>query len=625
MRRAKKSHLLRRRTRKNRHPVCRRKTNQIDIQPQIPASMDNIPEFLIQAKNAVEAGNKEQAKALLAEEAVQQIHKMQQGPSKQLAMYVLASQLRKIRDFERAWKWYKKILEYGQYAFAYHDLGFICHERGELIESVEYRSKALKLEPDDPLFLHALGLELLAISEVDKGVELLRKAVEKEQNDMEIDTWLLVGMHFKPDITPQILFDEHKKWADRHTPIAMARTNHHNNPAPDKKLRVGYISPNFRKHSVMYFFEPLLDGHDRRNVVEIYGYSNSKTSDEFTERMKPKFDMFRGIYQVCDDTVAEMIEQDKIDILVDLAGHTKGNRLLVLAKKPAPIQVTYLGYPDTTGMEQVDYRITDDLADPPQLHEFYSEKQVCLPDGFLCYRPPDVVPPLAASPHIKNGYITFGTFNINTKVNPLLIALWAQVLKANENSRLLLKFIGGDNQQVQNHYRSQFEQLGIDPNRIELHGRKSLFEHLAMYGKMDISLDTYPYHGTTTTCEALWMGVPVISLIGKQHSCRVGLTLLKRLDMDFFAASTPEEYVAKATALAHKPEALAKIRASMRARMAASPLCDPIRFAGNMEQAYRQMWHKWCKSQGVNIPGKNLETDVQLSSIDASVCSSNRT
>jgi len=600
MSRVKKSRLSHRRKSRKRRSASRGRLNQDAIQSQIPASVDNIPEFLIQAKNAVKAKNTEKAKALLSKEAVEQINKMPQGPSKLFAMYVLASQFFKLEEFEKAEKWYKTILEYGEYSFAYNNLGYICQEKAELLEAVEYGRKALRLEPDKPELLCTLGVELLAISRLDEGYEMLRKAAEKDPGNLDIGTWLLKGMHYKPDITPQMLFDEHRKWAKTHTPITMARKDHDNLPDPNRKLRIGYISPNFRRHSVAYFFEPFLDGHDR-NVVEIYGYSNSKTSDEFTERMKPKFDTFRDIYQVCDDRVVEMIEQDKIDILVDLAGHTDNNCLLVLARKPAPVQVTYLGYPNTTGMEQIDYRITDSLVDPPHLHRYYSEEQVCLPDGFLCYRPPDFACPLAASPHIKNGYITFGSFNIKSKISPLLIALWAQVLKENENSRLLLKFRGGENRRVQDHYRAEFERFGIEPGKIGLHGRKSPLEHLAMYGEMDIALDTYPYHGTTTTCEALWMGVPAISLVGGHHSCRVSLSLLKGLDMDCFVASTPEEYIAKASALAAKPESLARIRATMRQRMAASPLCNRSLLVKNIEQAYRKMWHKWCKTQGADV------------------------
>ncbi|MBW8017303.1 MAG: hypothetical protein FVQ82_14060 [Planctomycetes bacterium] len=570
-----------------------------DLQPQAMVSVNSLPEFLVEAKNAVEAGDLVKVESILCENAVERVCDIQDVGSRVLALYMLASLFRKINQLDLAEKWNKKILEYGEYSFAYNELIGICKDRCDFVEAVEYGSKALSFDPDNPKLLSAQGNGLILTSRIDEGVAMLRRAVEIAPQDAGIGTWLLYGLHYKPDITPQILFEEHKKWVKRHVPTTTVGASYGNLIDPDKKLRIGYISPNFRRHSVMYFFEPLLECHNRA-TVEIYGYSNSETTDSLTERMRPQFDNFSDINEMTDEKIAKMIIRDKIDILVDLAGHTSNNSLLVMARRPAPIQVTYLGYPDTTGLEQIDYRITDELADPPKLHKYYTEEQVCLPDGFLCYRPPEFAPALIESPWIKNGYITFGSFNINAKVNLDVIAIWARVLKGTENSHLLLKLEGGDCEQLQDHYRNLFQQLGIERDRIEICGRKSAVKHLAMYGQVDISLDSYPYHGTTTTCEALWMGVPIISLLGDHHSCRVALSLLKRLDLDYFVASSQEEYVAKACALAAKPDALARIRSTMRARMAASDLCNGKLIAANIETAYRKMWRKYCKSQTNN-------------------------
>lgn len=574
-------------------------TNTDTINSQIPASVEDIPEFLIHAKNAFKAGDTEQTRELLCDENVRQVEKMPQGPSKTLAIYMLASQLLKIDEYDKAEKWYKVLLQYGQFSFAYYGMRHICQERDQLIQTVEYGRKALELEPDNPEFLYALAISLMAISKVDEGCELLKKAVEKDPENRQIARWLLMVMHYKTDITLQMLYDEHTKWARKFAPVSMSQYDYDNLSDPDKKIRVGYISPNFCKHSVAYFLEPIINNHDH-NHFELYAYNNAKGSDQFTEKFRTQFDHFKDIHGVDQTDVADLIKDDKIDILVDLAGHSKGNSMLVLARKPAPIQVTYLGYPDTTGLEQIDYRITDELADPLELHKYYTEELVYLPDNFICYRPPEFAPPLAPSPHIKNGYITFGSFNIGAKIGPLLIALWAQILNANDNSHLLLKFRGGQHQQVQDYYQNEFSKYGIAPDRIQVHGRKSPIEHLQMYGQVDIALDTYPYHGTTTTCEAMWMGVPVISLVGGHHSCRVALSIFKSLEMDFFIATTPDEYVSKATALAGKPDALAKIRSTMRTRMAASTLCDGKLFTKNLEATYRKMWHKWCKSRTIS-------------------------
>jgi len=320
-----------------------------------------------------------------------------------------------------------------------------------------------------------------------------------------------------------------------------------------------------------------------------------------------------------------MIETDRIDILVDLAGHTGGNRLPVMAYKPAPIQATYLGYFETTGMEQIDYFLTDELTSPPQSQQFHTEELVFLPGGFLCYKPPDCFFPITPLPAAQNGHITFGIFGNNCKINSSIISLWARILDSNENSRLLLMFRGGQDRQFREHYFRKFEQFGIPRHRVDILDRKPLLEYFKEYSKVDIVLDTYPYNGGTTTCDAMWMGVPVVSLCGEHHMSRVGLSILSNVGLEFFAASTPDEYVSKTIALAAKPKALMKIRASMRARMAVSPLCNRDKFAANIEQAYRKMWYKWCKSKGVDVPSEELRPDAQRLSADTAACPSKST
>jgi len=309
-----------------------------------------------------------------------------------------------------------------------------------------------------------------------------------------------------------------------------------------------------------------------------------------------------------------MIGDDGIDILVDLAGHTSGNRLGVFARKPAPIQVTYLGFPDTTGMKQIDYRLTDELADLPEAQNFHTEKLVFLPEGFLCYKPPGYAPPVAPLPAIETGCFTLGSFNNNCKIQPDMMRLWAQILRAKEESRLLLKFGGGDDQAVRGHYLRQFEQMGIAPERVEICGRKATIEHLKMYGQVDIALDTFPYNGTTTTCEAMWMGVPTVSLVGKSHSSRVGLSLLSRVGLGDFAAHTPAEYVGKALAFSGELENLAKIRNFLRAMMFNSPLCDKKTFTRNLEAAYRKMWRTWCESKP---PCRSVSNQLAINCMEA--------
>ena len=511
-------------------------------------------------------------------------------------MFRLADVLIKAGRLNEAEQCYKRLLDTGPNAAVYSKLGCLCQYTGRLSEALEYQRKALEVEPDRPELLANYARALMETGRMEEGIELLKKAVEKMPENWQARSNLLLRLHQMPQLDRQALLDEHKRWARIHVPANQAKTNHRNEPEPDRRIRIGYISPDFRRNSVAYFFEPILDGHDRCDV-EVYGYGNVEFPDEITERLIEKFDCYRDIRSLDDQAAAELIERDRIDILVDLAGHVGDNRLLVMARKPAPIQLTYLGYPDTTGLTAIDYRLTDVLADPPEsgAQRFYTEELAFLPDGFLCYRPADFAPVISPLPAAAADLLTFGSFNNGCKINPPLIKIWADLLRANPNSRLLLKLKGGDDPLIGANYLDRFEKAGMNCDRVDIIGWKTPEEHLTAYAQVDIALDTYPYNGTTTTCEALWMGVPVISLVGECHASRVGLSILTRLGLEFFAASTPQEYVAKATALATNLPALARIRRTMRARIASSGLCHAKGFARQIEAAYRKMWYRWCR------------------------------
>lgn len=568
--------------------------NYAELQKNTHPKTD-IPSFLIEAQNAVNQGDNNKAKKLLTDSAADKICRIKEHKTKILSLYLLSALFFKIRDFEKAEKWNRKILEFGQYGFAYYELSKIFQEKCDFATAADFAQKALALDPENPKLMSMLGNLFINTSKTEQGIDLLRKALSIAPEDNLAASSMLYNLHYKHDIAPQTLFNEHLQWAKNHAP-EMNLSQHTNTASSDKKLRIGYVSPNFNQHSAAYFFEPVLETHNR-DQFEIYGYNNSTESDKVTKRMRPQFKTFCDIYNLSDEQVAELIRHHEIDILVDLAGHTAGGRLSVFALKPTPIQLTWLGYPDTTGLPQIDYRITDELADPPCSHIFYTEKQICLPCGFLCYRPPDFSPPVTNLPALKNGCITFGSFNINGKINFYISDIWAQILKHVDNSRLILKIRGGQHPSMRQYYQNIFEQYGISKERIEIFGHLSPVEHLKLYGQIDIALDTYPYQGTTTTCEAIWMGVPVISLTGQCHCSRVSSSILKRLDMDFFTASNQDEYIKKACALAAKPQALSKIRLSMRQRMAASDLCNKTKFTTNLEMAYRQIWRQWCKNR----------------------------
>jgi len=479
---------------------------------------------------------------------------------------------------------------------------------GILSQAAKYVSETSNLSSSEAVLWEKFGAHLISTGEIEQLVDLLPKMVKIHPWDSNVHSHMLFTLHHLPEVDQQMIFDEHKRWAEIHAPANKIELFHDNVADPDRRLRIGYISPDFRMHPVAFFVESLLNGHNRKNV-EVYGYGNVAKPETATEYLKGKFDYYRNIYGLDIQSLIHLIREDKIDILVELAGHTNDNSLTALAYKPAPIQVSYLGYPGTTGMQQIDYRLVDECVNPAQSQKYYTEELIHLPEPFICYNFTDLKSPVTAPPVEQKGYITFGAFKNNCKINSHVMSLWAKILKANDNSRLLLRFAKGSDQNIRNHYLRQFEFLGINPNRIEIGGWLTYIEHLRQYENVDIGLDTFPFNGHTTTCDALWMGVPTISLFGESFASRLGLSLLKSVGLEFFAAETAEEYVAKATALAQNHQSLVKIRASMRERMLSSRLCNSKNFASGLENAYRKMWHRWCKSRGVKMSDKKNRTN----------------
>jgi len=571
--------------------------------------LPSMPDWFKKIRALVDCGCVGQAKKLLIEEEIQKkLANINEARTKFYVRYTVAVLLDRTDQVERAAKYYTDMLNIPEVSrvkelFAlYRKAGMLCAKCGKCTQAVEHLTKADQLEPDNPETLNCLAGSIMTFGRIEESMDLLRKAITINPQIRTAYSNLLFDYNYLPDVKSSEIFEESKKWAQIQVPTTLACTNHDNSLDPYRKLRIGYISPDFRKHSVTFYFESLLDGHDR-NKFEIYGYGNIVKSDQATDRLIDKFDFYRDIYKVDDEEVGEFIRSDSIDILVDLAGHTGRNRLHVLAYKPAPIQVTYLGYPNTTGMTQVDYRLTDAIADTPDQQQYYTEKLVFLPNGFLCYNPGELQPTVKSLPMLHKDYIAFGSFNNINKLSPVIIKIWVDILNAVPNSRLILKFTQGKDSQVREYYYNLFAEHGLEnpKERIMIFRWLELSEHFELYNNVDIALDTYPYNGTTTTCQALLMGVPVITLVGSRHSSRVGLDILSRLDMQFFAARTPEEYVKKAVVLASKPEALTQIRATMLQRLAASPLCNYELISNDIENAYRQMWHDYCRSKGIEI------------------------
>ncbi|MEO7727601.1 MAG: hypothetical protein ABIS45_10145 [Burkholderiales bacterium] len=362
---------------------------------------------------------------------------------------------------------------------------------------------------------------------------------------------------------------------------------------PQRRLRIGYVSPNFSRHSVGYFIAPVLRCHDRGNF-EVFCYYTHALSDDATGRMRDLADGWRHVADADDQALDRMVRDDRIDILVDLAGHSKGNRLGVFLRRPAPVQMTWLGYPDTTGLAAIDYRITDRKADAEQdFAARHTETLLCMDDSFLCYEPPSDAPPVKSRESVA--VLVFSSFNNIAKLNGDTILLWSRILAGVPEARLALKSNALKFPDTVDRVLDSFERAGVDPARVEVRGWiDERREHLDLYGGIDIALDTFPYNGTTTTCEALWMGVPVITLAGEVHMSRVGASILQSVGLDTLIAHNAADYVHIAIGLAHDAARRRQLRSELRARLAASPLLDHQAFTRKLETHYRQAWQVWC-------------------------------
>ncbi len=394
------------------------------------------------------------------------------------------------------------------------------------------------------------------------------------------------------------VFAEHRAWAAQHSePLTAAcRAPHANDRSSERRLRIGYVSAHFRLHAVSFFIEPVIAAHERQQV-EIFLYGDVEAPDATTDRYRAMDVQWRDIAGQPDELVADRIREDRIDILVDLAGHIGGNRLLVFARKPAPVQVTYIGYQNTTGMSAMDYRITDAHADPPGATDaYYTEQLVRLPGSFFCYQPPAAAPPVNELPALSRGQVTFASLNHINKLTDEAYGAWARILRAVPESRLLvLAYTPGE---LERRIRQRMASEGIEPGRIEVVNKRPRDQFLAMQHEIDIALDTFPFNGHTTVCDALWMGVPSIMMEGDRYASRFGGSGVLALGLGELIARDVDEYVAIAAALAGDLPRLAELRRTLRGRLAASPLADAAVFARKLEAAYRQMWRTWCERGG---------------------------
>jgi predicted O-linked N-acetylglucosamine transferase (SPINDLY family) len=435
-----------------------------------------------------------------------------------------------------------------------------------------------------------LATLLHEIGEAEAAKETLRKAIALAPNQLYFSSNLLLNMQYDPELDDAHAAKEACQWGLRQTMAARAvALPLDRDRSPDRPLRVGYVSADLYRHPVGWLGSAPIMAHDRTSVT-VFLYANQTHSDPLTESLRRSAQSWIPIMGLDDDSVAARIVADQIDILVDLSGHTAGNRLAVFARRPAPIQVTWLGYSATTGLPSMDYMLLDNLHLCDGAESSILERVVCLPRVRFCYAPPDYASDVAEPPSAIGGPTIFGSFNNLAKLNGSVVALWSRVLVAVPRSRLLLKWRSLADPAMQSRIRRAFDRHGIDGDRIELEGASEHAEMLRRYSRVDIALDPFPFSGGQTSCEALWMGVPVVTLAGSRPFSRQTHAILHTIGRPDWSAGNAEEYVEVAARLAGNPIELGRIRKNLRQQMVTSPLSDAPGLARNLERAYRELW-----------------------------------
>ncbi|MFN8011223.1 MAG: tetratricopeptide repeat protein [Holophagaceae bacterium] len=479
------------------------------------------------------------------------------------------------------------------YHARYH-AGLALRDLARLREAEQAFLEAARLEPLRPEPLVALGNLRREQGRVRDALLQYRRALALDPRSTAALQNLALVLHCDEDAEGEDLRRAAEAWARVAAAAPGPRPRPRpRDPDPDRRLRVGFLSPDFRRHSCAFFLEPLFRHLDRARV-EVLAYADVQARDDRTAAFEGWSDRFALVAGEDDDALEARIRAEAPDVLVDLAGHTGNNRLALFARRLAPVQATWLGCPGTTGLTAMDARLTDAIADPPGSSEaHHTEPLARLDPVFLCYQPPADAPEPAPAPSAGGAPFTFGSFNTLAKAGDRTVALWSTILRAAPGSRLLLKDKALPDPAHRAWVQSRFAAHGVDPARVLGVGwRAGDAEHLATYRHVDVALDPFPYNGTTTTCEALWMGVPVVTLEGRRHSGRVGASLLRAAGLGGLVAGGEEDYAALAVDLARDPARLAGLRVGLRERVAASPLCDGPGFARRFEAALRQLWRR---------------------------------
>ncbi len=592
--------------------VCRR---AIELEPDFAAAHNNLGLALTSSRRLDEAVD-------VLRQAVDL------RPDFAEAWYNLANALSKRADFDEATAAYRRALILrADWAEDHINLGNTLQACGEFEAAADSYERALALEPDHVDALNNLGSAQRDLGRVDEAIAAFRRCIalrpgfhvahcnlgnvlrDAGQIEEAVDAYrravvlcptdtishsnLAYAVHFHPRYDGAAILRENLAWHAAHAAGLRGESARHlNDRDPERRLRLGYVGADFRDHCQSLFTLPLLSRHDHERF-EIFCYANLTRPDAVTQRIRQYADRWRAIAGRSDADVADEIRADQVDILVDLTMHMSNGRPLLFARRPAPVQVAYLAYPGTTGLDAIDYRITDPYLDPPDESESdYAEKSLRLPETFWCYDPLTDVPSPGPLPATAAGHLTFGCLNNFSKVNATTLQLWSGVLRAVADSRLLLLSPRGEHRA---RVLEQLGQAGIDVARIGFAEYRPRSQYLELYRRIDLGLDTIPYNGHTTSLDSLWMGVPVVTRVGRTVVGRAGWSQLSNLALTELAAWNDDDFVTIASGLAHDLPRLTQLRATLRDRMQASPLMDARRFVRHVEAAYRLIWREWCQ------------------------------
>lgn len=479
--------------------------------------------------------------------------------------------------------------------YSYHvNLGNVLLAQGRFVEAIYRYRQVLEMRPENAQVHNNIGIALQQQGNNDDAIVAYRRAIESQPHHYLAYSNLLRGMQYAPSYTPENVFEEHQRFAQRvQANVPRVVAPHDNDRDPVRRLKVGYVSGDFRTHVVAFFIEPILASHDKAQV-EVYCYHNSNRYDSQTDKFVALADHWLVCVGLSDEQLASRIRADGIDILVDLSGHTAENRLPMFARRPAPVQMTWIGYAGTTGLEAMDYRITDVHMDPPGLTEhFHSEKLICLPGSNITYRPEPGCPDVNELPALRSGNVVFASLNNLTKVNQTVVNLWSRILTALPQSTLMLGNVAEE--AIAQRLIAMFGGAGIGPERLQLQPRRHILDYLKLHHQIDIALDPFPYNGGTTSMHSLWMGVPIITMAGAHSVSRVGVAVLSRVGLQDFITQNEEEYVQRVLNAAQDLQGLNQMRQSLRERMSVAN-CDPESITRNLEEAYRSVWRTWCEA-----------------------------